>query len=89
MDKETHMKRKITLLSSALASILAALALVSTAAADGVARSATGSGQFEFTSDAAVSGLRTFAFEAHVSSDGTARGQAEVKNRAVEQRFHI
>lgn len=51
--------------------------------------SATGSGQFQFTSDVGVTGLRTFAFEAQRASDGTASGQAEVKNRAVEQRFHI
>jgi hypothetical protein len=54
-----------------------------------VVRSATGSGQFEFTSDAGVTALRTFAFEASKSSAGTVTGQAEVKNRATGQTLHI
>jgi hypothetical protein len=54
-----------------------------------VVQSATGSGQFEFTSDAGVTALRTFAFEARKSSDGTVNGQAQVKNRATGQTLHI
>ena len=51
--------------------------------------SATGSGQFQFTSDAGVTALRTFAFEAVKSSDGTVTGQAQVNNRATGQMLHI
>jgi hypothetical protein len=54
-----------------------------------VVQSATGSGQFEFTSDAGATALRTFAFEARKSSDGSVTGQAEVKNRATGQTLHI
>jgi hypothetical protein len=82
------MKRRLTALSVLALVAVAALAVSSTLAASG-GRSATGSGQFELTSTAGVSALRTFAFEANGSSDGTATGQAEVKNRAVDQRFHI
>lgn len=83
------MKSKINGLSIALASILAAAAVASPAVAEGVARSATGSGHYEFTGDAGVAGLRTFAFEAAAASDGTVTGQAEINNRALGQRLHI
>jgi hypothetical protein len=69
--------------------VVAAAATSSAAVATPAARSATGSGQFEFTSTAGVTALRTFAFDARGSGDGTASGQAEVNNRAAEQRFHI
>jgi hypothetical protein len=53
------------------------------------AQSATGSGQYEFKSDSGAKALRTFAFEASKASDGTVRGQAQVKNRATGQALHI
>jgi hypothetical protein len=89
MRKELVMKGKFTGLPFVVASILTALALVSAAAAEGVVQTATGSGHFEFTSDTGVMGLRTFAFEARKAGDGSVTGQADVYNRAVEQRFHI
>jgi hypothetical protein len=67
---------------------VAAIGMSSAVAGTG-GRSATGSGQFEFTSTAGVTALRTFAFEARGSGDGPAVGQAQVDNRAVDQRFHI
>jgi hypothetical protein len=54
-----------------------------------VVQSATGSGQFQFTSDTGVTALRTFAFEAAKSSGGTVTGQAQVNNRATGQTLHI
>jgi hypothetical protein len=83
------MEAKNTVLSLALASILAAFALVSSAAAEGVAQSASGSGHFEFTSEAGATALRTFAFEAHKASAGTVSGQAQLDNRAIPGRVHI
>jgi len=59
------------------------------AAGDTTVQLVTGSGQFEFTSDAGVTALRTFAFQASKSSDGTVSGQAQVKNRATGQTLHI
>jgi hypothetical protein len=69
--------------------IVATLATPAPAAGATIVRSATGSGHFEFTSDAGVTALRTFAFEASTSGDGTVRGQAEVKNRATGQTLNI
>jgi hypothetical protein len=83
------MKTKITLLSSVLAASLAALAIASSAAAESVTALATGSGQFEFTSNAGVTALRTFAFEATKTSDGSATGQAQMYNRALPGRIHL
>jgi hypothetical protein len=83
------MKTKISVLSIVLASSLAALALPSSAAADSVTQSATGSGQFEFTSDTGVTALRTFAFAAIKRSDGSVTGQAQIYNRAAGDRLHI
>ncbi len=72
-----------------VAVIVATLALPAPAAGATIVRSATGSGHFEFPSDAGVTALRTFAFEASTSSDGTVRGQAQVKNRATGQTLNI
>jgi hypothetical protein len=83
------MKGKMTVSSLVLTSILAAAVVASSAAAENVTQSATGSGQFEFTSDTGVTALRTFAFEAMRSSDGSVSGQAQIDNRALGQRFHI
>jgi hypothetical protein len=83
------MKGKMTVLSLVLTSILAAGVVASSAAAENVTQSATGSGQFEFTSDTGVTALRTFAFEAMRSSDGSVTGQAQIDNRALGQRFHV
>ena len=60
-------------------------------AADGtkIVQSATGSGQFQFTSDTGVTALRTFSFEARKLSDGRVRGEAQVKNRATGQTLNI
>lgn len=83
------MKSMITVLSLLLTPILAAAVVASSASAENVAQSATGSGQFEFTSDAGVTALRTFAFEASKSSDGAVSGQAQIKNRATGATLHI
>jgi hypothetical protein len=83
------MKSKITVLSLLFTSILAAGAVTSPAAAENMRQSATGSGQFEFTSDTGVTALRTFAFEAGKSSDGTVSGEAQIKNRATGATLHI
>jgi hypothetical protein len=83
------MKCKITVLSLVLTSVLAATAAAPSPAAEYLAQSATGSGQFEFTWVNGVTALRTFAFEAHTSSSGSTSGQAEVKNRAEDLRLHI
>jgi hypothetical protein len=69
--------------------IVGAVVLPAPAAGATVVQSATGSGQFQFTSDAGVTALRTFAFEAAESSDGTVTGQAQVNNRATGQTLHI
>jgi hypothetical protein len=71
------------------AAIATAPLIAPPSAAGTVAQSASGSGQFEFTSDGGLTGLRTFAFEASKSSDGSVIGEAEVKNRATEVTFHI
>jgi hypothetical protein len=71
------------------AAIATAPLIAPPSAAGMVAQSASGSGQFEFTSDAGLTGLRTFAFEASKSSDGSVIRKAEVKNRATEVTFHI
>jgi hypothetical protein len=68
--------------------VIGAVLLPAPAAGATVVQSATGSGQFEFT-NAGVTALRTFAFEAAKSSDGTVTGQAQVKNRATGQTLHI
>jgi hypothetical protein len=83
------MKSKITFLSLLLTSISAAAVFASSASAENLAQSATGSGHFEFTSDAGVTALRTFAFEASKSSDGAVRGEAQIKNRATGATLHI
>jgi hypothetical protein len=73
-----------------VAAAIATAPLIAPPSAAGTgAQSASGSGQFEFTSDAGVTGLRTFAFEASKSSDGSVIGEAEVKNRAIGVTFHI
>jgi len=82
------MKIKIKPLSTPL-TILAALTVVCSAAADHAGHFATGSGQYEFTSTTGVTALRTFAFEARQSSDGGVTGEAQVDNRALGQRFHV
>jgi len=82
------MKMTSSILTLVCASILA-VAVVSSASATGVTQSATGSGQFEFTSDTGVTALRTFAFAAVTSGDGTVTGQAQIYNRAVPGRIHI
>jgi hypothetical protein len=76
-------------LSLVLMSILAAIGVACPAASASVAQSATGSGQFEFTSNTGVTALRTFAFEATKGSDGSVSGQAQIDNRAIGQRLHI
>jgi hypothetical protein len=53
------------------------------------AQSVTGAGHYEFTSDAGVTALRTFALEARRSADGTVTGRAQVKNRATGQTVHV
>jgi hypothetical protein len=83
------MRGKITLISLASVSALAAIALAPSAGAENVTQSATGSGQFEFTSDVGVTALRTFAFAAIRTSDGRVTGQAQIYNRAVPGRLHI
>jgi hypothetical protein len=83
------MKSKINVLSVLLTSIVIAGAVATSAAAENVGQSATGSGQFEFTSDAGVTALRTFAFEASKSSDGAVSGEAQIKNRATGATIHI
>jgi hypothetical protein len=82
------MKGKITVLSVLLTSILAAVVVASSASAENVAQSATGSGQLEFTTDG-VTALRTFAFEATKASDGSVTGEAQIDNRSVPGRLHI
>jgi len=77
------------LLLVAFVFVVGAVLLPAPAASANVVQSATGSGQFEFTSDAGLTALRTFAFEASKSSDGTVTGQAQVKNRATGQTLHI
>lgn len=79
-----RMKSKIIVFSVVLAAIVAA----SSAAAENVTQSATGSGQLEFTTDG-VTALRTFAFEATMASDGSVTGQAQIDNRSVPGRLHI
>jgi hypothetical protein len=79
------MKGKLTVLSLGLTAILAA----SSAAAGNGTQSATGSGQYEFTSNTGLTALRTFAFEAMESSDGSVSGEAQIDNRALGQRLHI
>jgi hypothetical protein len=54
-----------------------------------VARSATGSGHFEFTADDGLTALRSFAFDATAARDGTVTGQAQVNNRATGAKLHI
>jgi hypothetical protein len=80
--------KRMAILGLALAATLAA-APRAAAAHENVTQSATGSGQFELTSDAGVSALRTFAFEANNTSNGSVTGQAQIDNRAVAQRLHI
>jgi hypothetical protein len=86
---ELVMKRKITVLALGLAAIPAAIGVAASAAAENVTQSATGSGQYEFTSDSGVTAWRTFAFEARKYADGSASGQAQIDNRALDQRLHI
>jgi hypothetical protein len=70
--------------------VVAVVMTPSSAAADApIAHSAAGAGHFQFTSDAGVAALRTFAFHAATSSDGTVAGQAQVNNRATGQTLHI
>jgi hypothetical protein len=83
------MKSKIIFLSVVLASTVGAIVVASPSGAASAAESATGSGQFEFTSETGVTGWRTFAFEASKASDGTVSGQAQIDNRAAGRRFHI
>jgi hypothetical protein len=83
------MKSKITVLSLVLTSMLAVSAVASSAAADNVAQSATGSGQLDFTTNAGVTALRTFAFAATRTSDGSVTGQAQMYNRALPGRIHL
>jgi hypothetical protein len=80
---------KATTVGLTTTAIVAVLMVVSSAAAGTVVSAATGSGQFEITSDAGVTALRTFSFEASKSSDGTATGEAEFKNRATGAKVHI
>jgi hypothetical protein len=55
-----------------------------------VVNSASGSGAFIATNaDTGEQGLRTFEFTAVRYSDGTARGQAQLKNRALDVIVHI
>jgi hypothetical protein len=82
------MKRKIAASSVSLALLLAAMTVTS-AGAGTVVQSAAGSGQFRFTSDAGVTALRTFAFEATKTTDGGVSGQAQIDNRALAQRLQI
>jgi hypothetical protein len=87
---EAAMRRKSMQLSLLVVIFFAGAVLFPAPAAGATTvQSATGSGQFEFTSDAGVTALRTFAFEASKSSDGTVTGQAQVKNRATGQTLHI
>jgi hypothetical protein len=81
-------KKRMAILGLGLAAALAA-APRAAAAHENVTQSATGSGQFELTSDAGVTALRTFAFEATKTSNGSVTGQAQIDNRAVAQRLHI
>lgn len=83
------MKGKSARLPFLVALILGQLAGPAPAAGGTIGQSASGSGQFEFTSETGVTALRTFAFEAFRSSDGTVNGQAQVKNRATGQTLHI
>jgi hypothetical protein len=82
------MRTKLTVLSVVLGSILAATAVPPSTAAENVTESATGSGQFDFTVNS-VTALRTFAFEAARSSDGTLTGEAQMYNRAIPGRIHL
>jgi hypothetical protein len=86
---ERTMKSNVTRLSLLLTSIAAVLIVASPAAGDRAGQAATGSGHFEVTLDTGVTGVRTFAFEASRSSDGTVTGQAQIDNRAAGQRLHI
>jgi hypothetical protein len=72
-----------------LAPLAAAIAVSSPAGAEGATQSATGSGQFEFTSSTGVAALRTFTFEATKGSDGSVTGQAQMYNRALPGRIHL
>lgn len=54
-------------------------AVVPPAAADGVARSATGSGHITVNGE-----LRTFSFSARTMPDGTATGHAQVNSRSLD-----
>jgi hypothetical protein len=83
------MKGNIMRLPLLPAAIATALVVPPSAAADRAGQAATGSGQFEVTTATGATGLRTFAFEASQSSDGTATGQAQIDNRASGQRLHI
>lgn len=82
------MKGRIIILGFVLTSILAPGVGASSAVAENVTQSATGSGQLEFTTDG-VTALRTFAFEATMASDGSVTGQAQIDNRSVPGRLHI
>jgi hypothetical protein len=83
------MRGTSTRLSLFAAVVIATLALPARSGGTTVAQRATGSGQFAFTSEAGVTALRTFAFEASKAGDGTMSGQAQVKNRATGQMLHI
>jgi hypothetical protein len=84
------MKGMSVRLSLLAAVIVGAMALPEPAAGGSASvESVTGSGQFQFTSDAGVTALRTFAVEAKRSGDGTVTGQAQVKNRATGQSLHV
>ena len=65
------------------------LPLPAPAADPPIVQLATGSGQFEYTSDTGVTALRTFSFEARMLGDGTVSGNAQVKNRATDQTLNI
>jgi hypothetical protein len=83
------MKTKLTVFVVVLGSTLAAIAVSPSTAAENVTESATGSGELEFTSEAGVTALRTFSFEATEASDGTVAGYAQIDNRAEPGRLRI
>jgi hypothetical protein len=88
----TTAKRKRTLRASVLVALGAGALLMPAAPAvsRSVVSSASGSGAFIATNaDTGEQGLRNFQFAAVRYSDGTASGQAQLKNRALDVIVHI
>ena len=78
------MFRRFMLFTALAVAATAALAGIGTSASNGIVHSATGSGQSTFGGE-----QRTFTFTDRLYSDGTAKGELQLNNRAQGRKFHM